>query len=185
MEEGHRQGREEDKRRGAGGEWRSIAGEGPGASGNSSALSQSTPRQQRALGCSFSSPLSSLLSRTKLIYPKDLYTSRFQIETNAKILIGVMTMANVIFYEMFGKTQKGIIVCHMKFKRWLHPFVCRFAKVLFYENRNGVRKYQTTQKPTSNMLTHLKELEGDRKISICLQKVKHTKQEQNTVFFCI
>lgn len=62
-----------------------------------------------------------------LFTPRDLYTSRFQIETKAKILIGVMTMANVIFYEMFGKTQKGIVVYDMKFKRWLHPFVCRFA----------------------------------------------------------
>lgn len=114
----------------------------PGASGNSSALSR-----QQALVYSISSPLSPMLSRTKLTYPKDLYTSRFQVETNTKILIGVMTILNVIFYEMFGKTQKGIIVCHMKFKRWLHPFVWRFSKVLFYKNRNGVRKYQLKNQP--------------------------------------
>lgn len=52
-----------------------------------------------------------------LFSPKDLYISRLQTETKAKILTEVMTMANVISYEMFGKTQKGMVVCDMKFKR--------------------------------------------------------------------
>lgn len=97
-----------------------------------------TLMQQPALGCTFSPTFSSMQPRTSLFAPKYLYTSGFQSETKAKILIGVTTMAKVIFlifYIMFGKTQKGIILCDTKFKKWLHPLVCRFAKVFFNENR--------------------------------------------------
>lgn len=60
---------------------------GTGASGNSCARSLPTPMQQPVLACPFSSTLSSILLRTKFIYPQKslLISHRFRTETKAKI----------------------------------------------------------------------------------------------------
>lgn len=78
------------------------------------------------------STLSSIIwSRTKLIYPQiftDQKQNSYRSDDHDKVIF-------LIFYKMFEKMQRGIIVYDTKFKRWLHSFIWRFAKVFSNENR--------------------------------------------------